>query len=56
MTLARSQDTRSTNKNQTYFYALAMCNQKPIFQEKSFTTAPENEHLGINLTKDVKVL
>lgn len=53
--LARSQDARSTNKNQT-FLCNSKCNWKQFSKSVSFTTVPQNEHLGINLTKDVNAL
>ena len=57
MNSAKSQDTKSTYRNQLHSYTLTMKQQKEIKKLIPFPIAPRIiKYLGINLTKDVKYL
>ena len=58
MGLARSQDTRSTHKNQLHFYSLITTTQKTKFKNTmSFKISSKKmKCLGINLTKQIQNL
>lgn len=52
--LGRSQESRSTHKNQFHFYSLIMTTQKTKFKNTiSFKISSKMKCLGINLTKQI---
>lgn len=58
MSLAKSQDTKSTHKNQLHFYTPITTMQKSKFQNTILLKIPfkNMKCLGINLTKQVQDL
>ena len=55
MNLAKSQDTKSIQRNHLHFYKLTMKNKREIKESIPFTTATKRiKYLGINLPKETK--